>query len=1120
MKRVVTHSLALPVVLGSLACAASAPGTPAASAAGTGGPVVVRASFQPDGDTRLLEDPALHGEHVAFVYAGDLWLSRTDGAELRRLTTHSGHESRPRFSPDGSMLAFSAQYDGNTDVYVVDAEGGIPRRLTWHPSADWVQGFTPDGSGVLFASQRTVHTRRFHQLFTVSLAGGQPESLPIPNAFKASYSPDGSKIAYVPVREVYRQWKNYRGGTTGRIWIYDVADHSVEEIAQPEGRCNDTDPMWIGDDVYFSSDRGGEFNLHVRAANGAVRQVTGHEDFPVLAASTDGRRIVYEQAGWLHVLDAASGEARRLSIDVPADLIETRPRFVKGKQHVRSAALSPSGKRAVFGFRGEVVTVPAEKGNPRNLTRSPGTHESSPAWSPDGRWIAYFSDAGGEYGLHVAPSSGRGEKRTFDLEGAGFYADLAWSPDSKWLSYSDNSLSLFLTNAESGETRKIGQEPLYGPLDKLEHSWSPDSSWIAYTLANEMYFRRVHLYDVESGSSHVITDGMSDVSSPVFDAGGKYLYFAASTDAGPANTWFAQSGADIEQSNALYLAVLSADEPSPFAPESDEEEVAEEEEGEEESEDEGDEDEGDEDEADEEEDGEEPIRIDLEGIDQRIVALPLEPAHYANLRTGEEGKLLYLKSDEADVFGAPTGKLTMYDVGEREEKSLLDEADGFTVSADRKKVLIAADDAWTIADAGKPVEGGKGKLAVDSIEVKIDPAVEWPQIFDEAWRINRDYFYDPDMHGADWPAMREKYAPFLDHLATRRDLNRVVQWMCSELAVGHHRVGGGESFGRPKPVSGGLLGADYEVTDGRYRFAKVYGGLNWTPDLRAPLTQPGVNVRAGEYLLAVEGEDLRAPENLYSRFENTSGKTIELTVGPNADGSDSRTVQVVPLSNETALRNRDWVEANVRYVTERTDGRVAYVHVPNTAGLGHTYFKRYFFPQADREAIIVDERYNGGGLIADYYIDILRRPYISHWAMRYGRDLETPQGAIQGPKVMIIDENAGSGGDLLPWMFRKLGLGKLVGKRTWGGLVGTLGFPGLMDGGSVSAPNLGFWTEEGFRVENEGVPPDIEVEQLPVEVIAGRDPQLDKAIEVVLEELEKNPPKAYVRPPFPVRARK
>ena len=1075
-------------------------------------------------DTRMLSGPAVSARHIAFLYAGDLWVATIDGAGARRLTTHAGQEFSPRFSPDGESIAFTGQYDGNTDAYVVSVAGGPPRRLTWHPGSDVVQDFTPDGSAVLFSSPRAVYTGRFRQLFTVPVDGGHPTQLPIPTAFQASYSPDGKRIAYTPLSEPFNQWKNYRGGQTTRIWIYDVADHSVLQIPQPEGRCNDTNPTWIGDTVYFRSDRDGEFNLYSFVPRTeTVTRLTRHRDFPVVAASAGGGRILYEQAGYLHLYDPQTRDASRLRVAVAADIIETRPRFVKGADYIRSAGISPSGARAVFGYRGEIITLPAKKGDARNLTRTPWAHERYPTWSPEGKSIAYFSDASGEYALHVAPQDGHGDVRTFDIPGgAGFYDDPKWSPDGKKISFSDNSWAIFMLDVESGKVREVGREPLYGPIKNVHHAWSPDSRWIAYTLNTATYFRRVHLYDVANDTSHVLTDGLSDVAEPVFDTGGKYLYFAASTDSGPVNIWFAMSNADMRQTNALYMAVLSSEEPSPLSRESDEEETGAEETEDDaaekpEAEKEGDPKEGD-DEGDDDEP--EPIRVDVAGLDQRIVALPLQPAYYRSLRAGAEGKLLYIKRNDNPAFFNGNGKLMAFDLAEREEKELADNVSGFAVSADHKKLLVASGGKWQIADAGGKIEPGKGALATDALQVKIDPPAEWAQIFDETWRINRDYFYDPNMHGADWPAMKRKYAQFLPHLANRGDLNRVMRWMCSELAVGHHFLGGGDTLIDGDRVPGGLLGADFEIADGRYRFAKVFGGLNWNPNLRAPLTEPGVNVEAGEYLLAVEGDDLRPPENLYGRFENTADRIVRITVGPNADGSDSRTVDVVPVTNEGGLRNRDWVEENIRKVTAATDGRVAYVYVPNTTTLGHTYFKRYFFPQADREAIIVDERHNGGGQTADYYIDILRRPYISHWAMRYGNDLPTPQGAILGPKVMLIDETAGSGGDLLPWMFNKLEMGTLIGRRTWGGLVGILGFPVLMDGGFVTAPNLAIWTEDGWVVENVGVPPDIEVEQFPAEVIAGHDPQLEKAIEVILEQLADNPPPKRKRPRYPIRVRK
>ena len=1073
-------------------------------------------------DTRLLSQPAVSDEHVVFAYAGDLWITSRDDGSARRLTSHPGNETSPRFSPDGSLVAFSGEYDGNVDVFVIPAVGGEPKRLTWHPGADLVQAFTPSGSAVLFASQRSMFTNRHFQLFTVPLTGGLPAKLPIPHGLRASYSPDGDRIAYIPTPERFQQWKNYRGGTTSRIWIYDTGDHSVQKIPQPEGRSNDTNPTWIGSRVFFRSDRDGEFNLFsFDTGSGEIVRHSDFEDFHVENLSGSADTLIYEQAGYLHLYDPGSDRHERLRIGVAADLTETRPRWVEGPEYIRSASISPSGARAVFGYRGDILTLPAKKGDARNLTRTSAIHERFPAWSPNGASIAFFSDEGGEYGLHVRDQDS-GEVRRHELGGErggnGFYENPEWSPDGERISYVDNSMSLFVIDVESGDVAKIASEYYYGPSAPARpgHSWSSDSRYIAYTLNTRSYMQQVFVYDVEAGTSHPVTDGLSEVGEPVFDRSGEYLYFSASTDAGPVKHWFAMSNADMEASSSIYVAVLRADGESPLAPESDEEAVASggeeaagETNGDEEADAEG---EGNED--------EDRVEIDFEGLNQRILALPVETGGYGNLEAGAAGKLYYLRSSPAGRFGGGGGDLVRFDLDGREETVLLSGVVGFSLSADGKKLLYAGRNEFGIADAGGKIDRAKSAIPTDKLTVRIDPRAEWQQIYDEVWRINRDYFYDPGMHGADWAAMAEKYSGFLTDVTSRADLNRVLRWMCSEIAVGHHRVGGGDQRADPERVGGGLLGADFEVADGRYRFAHVLGGLNWNPELRAPLTEPGVSVTAGEYLLAVDGIDLVADDNVFARFENTAGKIVELTVGPNADGSDSRTVSVVPIPNESALRNREWVERNLAKVEEATDGRVAYVYVPNTTTLGHTYFKRYFFPQVHKQALIVDERFNGGGQVADYYIDHLRRPYISHWATRYGADFRTPSAAILGPKVMIIDETAGSGGDLLPWMFNKLGLGTLVGKRTWGGLVGTLGFPVLMDGGFVTAPNLAIWTEDGFVVENVGVPPDVDVEQWPADIIAGRDPQLEKAIEIVLEQLEETPPAEPVKPPFPVRVRR
>ncbi|HEY3862995.1 MAG TPA: PDZ domain-containing protein [Verrucomicrobiae bacterium] len=1063
-------------------------------------------------DTRMLSDPAVSQDHIAFAYANDLWVANLDGSGVRRLTSHPGIQSGPHFSPDGKWIAFSGQYDGNTDVYVVSSDGGEPKRLTWHPMDDIALGFTQDGGSVLYSSPAQSYTRRYVQLFTVPRDGGEPSRLPIPHAWKASYSPDGTKIVYCPLSERFKQWKHYRGGAVSELIIFNTKDNSIEHVPQPAGRCNDADPVWMDGKIYFRSDRNGEFNLFsFDPSTKEISQLTEHKDFPILSLGGGAGRIIYEQAGYIFLYDVKARHAERLKIGIATDLTETRPRFANGAKWIRHAWVSPTGARAVFEFRGEIITVPKEKGDDRNLSLSPAANDCWPAWSPDGKWISWFSDESGEYALHIAPQDGHGETRKIALHGAGFYEDPHWSPDSRKISFTDNARALFILDVASGQAEKAAAQALYAPRNDLDTAWSPDSKWLAYTQNSPTYTHRLALYSLDKKRAFEVTDGLSDVSSPVFDPSGKYLYFFASTDAGPQNDWFSMWGEDVKISQGIYMAVLPKNVPSPLAPESDEEKPA------------ADSEKKTKDDKKESEDTKTNALtvIDMDGFADRIQALPVPAAQYGALQVAKTGQVYYLKMDAASNPNEPTCTLEHFDLEKRKASTILDKVDHYLISADGKQALMNVKEEWSICELGDKLDLSKNKLAVDKVEVKIDPRAEWKEMFLDAWRINRDYFYDPAMHGADWKAIQSKYEAFLPDLADRQDLNRVMQWMCSELVVGHSFLGGGDFPDEPDIIPGGLLGADYKIENNRYRFAKVFGGLNWNPDLKSPLTEPGVDVKAGEYLLAVNGKELRPPENLYSRFERTAGRIVELTVGPNAAMSGSRTVKVVPIKDEQALRNRDWIEGNLKKVTEATGGKVAYVYVPNTAELGHEYFKRYFFPQSDRQAIIVDERFNGGGQIADYYLDILRRPFISYWAMRYGADAKAPQASIQGPKIMLIDETAGSGGDLLPWMFRKFAIGTLVGKRTWGGLVGILGFPPLMDGGSVTAPNIGIWTPDaGWAVENEGVPPDVDVEQTPADVIAGHDPQLEKAIELAKSQLAAQPPPQVKRPPFPVRVPK
>lgn len=1093
-----------------------------------------RADAQPDQtDTRMLSMPAVSAKNVAFVYAEDLWVADADGKNPRRLTSDIGVESNPVFAPDGQTIAFSAQYDGNTDVYTIPVTGGTPARLTSHPANDTVRGFTPDGKAVLFSSPRNVYSNRYQQLFTVPLTGGMPTQLPIPWGFEAAYSPDGDFIAYTPVRDATPQWKNYRGGTHSRVWIYNVKTHDVVEIPQPKDRCNDLDPNWVGRTLYFRSDRAGEYNVFAYETESKdLKQVTKFKDFPVLDINTDGKSLIFEQAGYLHTMAPPMTESTRLKVGIAIDNGEARARFAKGSKYVRDVSISPSGSRVAVEFRGEIVTVPAEKGDPRVLTNTPDVHERNPAWSPDGKTIAYFSDAGGEYQLVLAPQTGKGEAKKVKLTGAGFYFDPIWSRDSKKIVFRDNAQTVFILDVAEGKITKV-VEPKHGLGRGLKpSSWSPDSKWLTYAVNTPAMISRVYAYSLEQSKSFAVTDGFTEATDPAFDAGGKYLYFLGSNDTGMSKHGFSQSAADSRQPRwSINLVVLNKDLPSPFLRESDEEKT----------------------------DGEKPapkiekkdaaFGIDFADIGQRILSFPLPTGNYAGLSGGAANQVYYVtRGDDgprARGEGPAGATLFRYDIDRKRATLVQAGVTNYELTPDARKLLYSTGGGnWFITSAagggggapagvgprsgGAPTapapnatggSGGDGKVNFETVEVRVDPRAEWKQIFEEAWRVNRDFFYDPNMHGADWPAMKKKYEVFLPHLTSSADLYRVIRWMLSELAVGHSYI---TSFGeRPfekKTVQGGLLGADFEIADGRYKFKKIYGGLNWSATLRSPLTAPGVNVKEGEFLLAVNGKELKAPTEVYSLFENTAGKLTDITVGPAADGKGSRTVAVEPIASEYNLRNMDWVEGNLKKVEKATGGRVGYVHVRDTAGPGMADFKRYFFPQVDKDALIIDERFNGGGQIADYYIDILRRPFASYWAPRYGADNRSPSAAVFGPKVMIIDEGAGSGGDMLPYMFRKFGIGPLVGKRTWGGLVGIGGYPVLMDGGTVTAPSFAIWDPEGgFIVENEGVAPDHDVTMWPKDLIAGKDPQLEKAIELALEALKKNPPKKDARPEYPKR---
>jgi tricorn protease len=1059
----------------------------------------------------LLQQPTLSKTQVVFVYAGDLWVVGRGGGDARRLTGGVGLESNPVFSPDGSQVAFAGEYEGNLDVYVIPAAGGEPRRLTYHPGPDVPVGWTPDGKAVLFRSARNSHAR-FRRLFTVPVEGGNPAELPLPMAEQGSFSPDGKRIAYVPFWNransplAHIAWKRYRGGLAPPVWVADLADSAVEKV--PRDKSNDFNPMWVGSRVYFLSDRNGPVTLFAYdPATKEAHQVLENNGPDIKSASAGPGAIVYDQLGELRLFDLDTGKATRLDVRVAADLVSVRPRFEKVGKKAEKARLSPSGARAAFEARGEILTVPAAKGDARNLTGTPGVAERDPSWSPDGQSLAYFSDESGEYQLHVRPQDGLGSVKKYALGDApSFYYDPVWSPDGKKIAYTDKRMNFWVLDLASGKSTKVDTGPYEGGLEAP--AWSPDGRWLAYVRQLKSGYSAVFLYSVEGGKRHRVTDGFSDASGVDFDRGGKYLYFTTSTDVGPA-LMGGMSGYNRGVTRSAYLVVLGKDDPSPLAPESDEEKKDADEDKDKEKEK----------DKDKKKDKPAPVRIDLEDLDQRILALPVPARNYVGLAAGKAGSLFLLEGPPVaaprDSDEPPTVTVHRFDLEKRKPEKVLEAARGVSVAGRGEKLLYRQGDQWFVAHATGPVKAGEGALKLEDVEVRVDPRAEWRQMYREVWRIERDFLYDPNFHGYDLKAAEKRYAKYLPGIGSRYDLNYLLEEMLGELSLGHVYIVGGD-VPEAKGAKAGLLGADYRVENGRYRFARVYRGENWNPQLRAPLTQPGARVQEGEYLLAVDGREVRPTEEVHAAFEGKAGKAVVLRVGPSPDGTGARDVKVVPTANEYPLRHLAWVDENRRKVERMTGGRVAYIYVPDTADEGYLRFNRYFFAQAGKDAAVVDERFNGGGNLADHIVDYLGHPLRNYITSREGEDQPFPPGAIFGPKVMLINEQAGSGGDYLPYTFRQAGLGPLVGKRTWGGLVGIGGYPTLIDGGMVTAPRMGIWFPNGkWDVENVGVAPEVEVEFDPKAVRAGHDPQLERAVALVLEELRKNPPKKPQRPPFP-----
>jgi tricorn protease len=1055
--------------------------------------------------TRLLRQPTVSNTQIAFAYAGDIWVASRDGGDAKRLTSFPGTESNPHFSPDGKQIAFSMQYGGNTDVYVIDAAGGEARRLTWHPGPDIARGWSPDTKRILFSSARvSAPSVGVQQLWTIAATGGGgvPERLPIPDALRGSFSPDGQRLAYEKVSRWDVEWRNYRGGQTHPVTIYTVASQAVDTL--PSQGTLDTWPVWMGDAIYFISDRDWDANVwKYDVASKQLTQLTHYKDYDVKTLDAGGGVIVYEEGGYLHLLEPAGGKDTQLAITCRGDLPWAEARWLDASKWIESASLSPSGARALFSARGEVFSVPAEKGDARNLTRSSGTAERTPVWSPDGKQVAWFSDASGEYRLMIGTQEGLSAPREIRFEQPTFYHTADWSPDGKYIAVTDEGLNLLLVEVATGKVTRLDTDTYAHPERTFEPAWSPDSKWLAYSKRLPSQFHVLMAYSMVEKKPYQLTDGLSDAVSPAWDAGGKYLYFLASTDFGLSSGWLDLSSIDRHMRRGAYLMVLAADTPSPLLPESDEEAR-------------------DTTAAVDTSKAKSPkgalnVRIDRAGLSQRILALGMPVRAYTSLAAGSEGVVFVTEAIE----NQPGATLHRYDLKKRKSESFASPVMRFSLSRDGKKLLYQSGESWMIVGTDAAPKAGDGKITVD-LQMRLDPRAEWRQIFKEAWRFERDYLYVPNHHGADWDKVWTMYEPWLANLGHRSDLTYMLDLLGGELSLGHTFTFGGD-MPAIDTVKVGMLGVDFAVENGRYRLKRIFSGENWNPNLRAPLSAPGVKARTGDYLLAVNGADLRPPLSPYAALEGTANRqtVLRLNDKPTLDGS--WTVTVVPVSDEDDLRTRAWVEDNRRLVDSLSKGKLAYVWLPNTADQGYEYFNRYYFAQQDRQGVILDERFNGGGYIADYFVDILARHLRGYFNNPVGerRPWTEPITGIFGPKVMLINEYAGSGGDMLPFLFHEMKLGPLVGTRTWGGLVGIWDVPGLIDGGYITAPRGGFFNTEGhWDVENAGITPDIVVQQTPALVSQGRDPQLERAVQEALRLLEATPVKLLAEPAPPVRVRR
>ncbi len=1076
-------------------------------------PVMGQADHQ---DMRLLRNPDIHGDMIVFTYAGNLWTVSSKGGQAQRLTSSEGYQSQPKFSPDGKSIAFSGNYDGNNDVYLIPTAGGEPTRLTYHPGWDRVIDWQNDGQDIRFQSSRQSNTGRDLQLFTVALTGGLPRPLPLPTGGLSSFSPDGKQIAYNRISRENRTWKRYKGGMAQDIWVYDFGANTTEQITDWVG--TDNYPMWQGRTIYFTSDRGGNLQIWAHDLDsGQDRQLTHHTEYDVKFPSQGPGAIVYECGGWLWVLDLKTEQNTKLKISLFSDNAIARPQLKSVDKLIDSASIGPDAKRAVFSARGDIFTVPEEKGTVRALTQTPGIRERQPVWSPDGKLIAYLSDGTrsqkprSSYEVYLRPADGKGEETVLTHKDFAWPQRLAWSPDSKFLLMGDAAMNLWLIKADGGKIKKIDQG-IAGPI--RDFTWSPKSDWVVYSRTEENDFNSIFLYNLDSGKVSRVTTDFTNDTNPCFDDEGDYLFFASARNFNPT-----LGGFDLKpiwaNMDGLYVVPLRLDVPHPFPPESDEVAVK--------SDDEEDEDsakDAEKDEEDKDKDDDKGVSIDLDGLAERTIALDVAPSNYFSLNF-TDGKLFYLVRPFTPGGGRGnqhgTTSLKFYDMKDREEKTVLKKCNGYELSADGKKVFYSDSGKWGLVKAEADQKPSDKPLRTAEMKSRVDPRAEWQEMFRDAWHQEKDFFYDPGMHGVDWDHMYKRYGQLVPYVAHGMDFSYLLGELIGELNCSHSYVRPGD-VPRPDRIGTGLLGCDFtlERENDMYRFGRIFRDRDWNGGTELPLNQPGLDVKPDEYLLAVNGVELKAPTNPFSLLVDTAGKEVVLTVGPEPDGQNSREITVVPVSSERNMRYEAWVQKNRRLVDKLSDGRIGYLHMPNTAVGGQQGFAKGYYPNLRKEGLIVDERFNGGGFIPDFFMNILRQKLANLWKPRYGQDWRSPGTAFVGHMAMISNGYAGSGGDALPYYFKYYDLGPVIGTRTWGGLVGISGGLRLMDGGAVTVPTFGVFDVNGkWDVENHGVDPDIELDNLPDQEIAGRDPQLEKAVEVLLQQIKEDPVKIPTIKKFP-----